>query len=111
MNTKATIGAVLAWTALFCATRVEGQTNVSQWNFTNSNPLAPTIGSNALSYVDPGTAAATVVGLTTTLGIPSINGTTTTVMGFPASGATGGYNMPVAIGPNGGSPDLANNYT
>src|SRR5438445_52118 len=86
-----------------------------QWDFNGANPLTATVGSD-LQYVDgPGAATqtGTLIGTTTTLGIPNINGTVANVMRFPScTNGTMGYLMPAPPAPtgtNGGSQ--VNNYT
>jgi len=64
-----------------------------QWDFYAATGLGATIG-NALEYFDgPGgaTAAGTLIGSTTALGIPDIGGQWAEVMAFPATSQTMGY--------------------
>lgn len=77
------------------------------WNF--DTDLSATVGS-ALTYADSATTSGTTFGTTTTLGVSDIGGTPANVMAFPASGANGGYRMPVTVAGNGGG-SFVNNYT
>ncbi len=100
------------FSALACATNLTAQNNVGQWDFKNGD-LTPTIGTQPLQYFD-GAGGATQLGThfgsTATLGISSINGSNANVMEFPASGASGGYVLPVPAENNGGG-SLLDDYT
>jgi len=101
-------------TALTCASSALAE--IGQWDF-NSGNLAATAGANlgALEYYDgPGGATdlGTTFGSTTTLGVPSINGTPALVMAFPASTSAMGYIMPCPTVANGtNAPLYVNSWT
>jgi hypothetical protein len=81
-----------------------------QWDFNTGN-LNGTVG-NALSYRDGDTQIGTKFGSTTTLGLPSINGSVAQVMGVPTDvTGFGGYTFDVPFTPNGGSESTVNDYT
>lgn len=95
----------------FAGFQALAQTNVGQWDFTNGT-LAPTVGSAPLIFADGATQAATQFGSTASFDISPINGTNANVMFFPASGASGGFDMSTApLASVADSSALVNDYT
>lgn len=103
MHNQLKLSAALMAAVLGLSTAVKAE--LGQWDF-NAGNLAPSAGASlgAMDYFDgPGGATQTgsQFGTTAALGIPNINGTPATVMGFPACTQAMGYNMPVPTIANG----------
>lgn len=108
---KPTSNRLRAWAALaFLAGALPlaaSQPPDGQWDF-NGN-LNATVG-NPLTYADITTQNGTTFNTTTAFGISNVGGTAASVMNFPASGAGGGYKMPIGVAANGGGT-FVNDYT
>lgn len=110
MNPILRISSVLA--ACCIAAITAGQTHaqpVGQWDFNNGD-LAPTTGSQPLTYLDAATQTGSAFGTTTSFGIADVGGSAAKVMKFGAFTAPSGYGMPVSAFANGGG-SLVNDWT
>lgn len=104
---RTTVSIVTALT-VGCAAILQAQPT-GQWDFDNGD-LSATVGQQPMTYANPTvTAAGTVFGTTTALGLPDIDGTPASVMGFQEFALGEGYYMPTP-GPNGGG-SLVNIWT